>query len=528
MANSDNSNFYALVERRYPADLDACSIETVDGLAYTWRDLHRASGRLANWLASLNLPAGARVAVQIEKSPECLMLYLATLRAGLVYLPLNTAYQRTEIEYFLGDADPAVLVCTPARRAELEPLARRAGCRHVYTLGENRDGTLLQTAAGHADRFATRACGPDAPAAILYTSGTTGRSKGAVLSHRNLSSNALTLDEFWGFAQQRASGRQDVLLHALPLFHVHGLFVASHAALLAGARTLFLPKFDAAQVLDRIPWSTVFMGVPTYYTRLLAEPRFDRALCSGMRLFISGSAPLLAETHREFEQRTGLRILERYGMSETVMLTSNPYFPERGRRIAGTVGVALPDVGVRVVRDDGGPCAPGEIGAVQVRGPNVFSGYWRMPEKTAEEFTADGWFRTGDVGHFGGEGVPSDYLTLVGRSKDLIISGGYNVYPKEIEGYIDEMPNVVESAVIGLPHPDFGEAVAAVVVARRAGALEAAAIVDALRGRIANYKVPKRVFVVEDLPRNTMGKVQKNVLRDRYRSTFTPQTRTAA
>jgi malonyl-CoA/methylmalonyl-CoA synthetase len=528
MSDNEISNFYSLLESRFPADRDSACIETAEGLVYSWRDLHHASGRLANWLASLRLPAGARVAVQVEKSPECLMLYLATLRAGLVYLPLNTAYRQAEIEYFLADAEPDVVVCAPSRRAEIEPLARRAKCRHLQTLGEARDGTLLQAAAPHADGFATRAVGRDALAAILYTSGTTGRSKGAMLTHGNLASNALTLDQYWGFAAERAAGRQDVLLHALPLFHVHGLFVASHAALLAGAKTLMLSKFDLAQVLERLPRSTVLMGVPTYYTRLLAEPAFDRARCAGMRLFISGSAPLLAETHREFESRTGHRILERYGMSETVMLVSNPYFAAEGPRIAGTVGRALPGVEVRVVGDDGAPCAVGEIGNVQVRGPNVFAGYWRMPEKTAEEFTADRWFRTGDVGHFGGAGVPDDYLTLVGRSKDLIISGGYNVYPKEIEGYIDEMPNVVESAVIGLPHPDFGEAVAAVVVARRAGSLDASAIIDGLRGRIANYKVPKRVFVVEDLPRNTMGKVQKNVLRDRYRSTFTPQTRTAA
>ena len=528
MNTMDNANFYALVERRFPADLDSACIETADGLIYSWRDLHHASGRIANWLAALRLPAGARVAVQVEKSPECLLLYLATLRAGLVYLPLNTAYQQSEIEYFLSDAQPDVVVCTPARRAEIEPLARRAKCRHLHTLGDARDGTLLQAAAPHADAFETRQCAPDDLAAILYTSGTTGRSKGAMLSHRNLAANALTLDEFWGFAAERAAGRQDVLLHALPLFHVHGLFVASHAALLAGARTLLLPKFDAAQVLERLPRSTVFMGVPTYYTRLLAEPTFDRARCANMRLFISGSAPLLAETHREFEQRTGHRILERYGMSETVMLVSNPYLAAQGARIAGTVGLPLPGVDVRVVRDDGNACAAGEVGNVEVRGPNVFAGYWRMPEKTAEEFTADGWFKTGDVGHFGGKDVPDGYLTLVGRSKDLIISGGYNVYPKEIEGYIDEMPNVVESAVIGLPHPDFGEAVAAVVVPRRAGAIDATDIVDRLKGKIANYKVPKRVFVVEDLPRNTMGKVQKNVLRERYKSTFTPQKRSAA
>jgi malonyl-CoA/methylmalonyl-CoA synthetase len=521
-------NFYALVEQRFAADLDAACIETAARLVYSWRDLHYASGRIAHWLSSLRLPAGARVAVQVEKSPECLMLYLATLRAGLVYLPLNTAYQKAEIEYFLSDAQPGLMVCTPERRAEIEPLARRAGCRHLHTLGQARDGSLLEEAAPHADAFDTVPRRSDDLAAILYTSGTTGRSKGAMLTHGNLASNALTLDEFWGFAAERAAGRTDVLLHALPLFHVHGLFVASHAALLAGARMLFLPKFDVAQVLARLPRSTVMMGVPTYYTRLLADPAFDRACCASMRLFISGSAPLLAETHREFEARTGHRILERYGMSETIMLVSNPYFPEQGERIAGTVGMPLPGVEVRVVSESGVTCPTGQIGQVEVRGPNVFAGYWRMPEKTAEEFTRDGWFKTGDVGYFGGDLAPPRYLTLVGRSKDLIISGGYNVYPTEIEGYIDEMANVIESAVIGLPHSDFGEAVAAVVVARRPGALDAASIIDGLKGRIANYKIPKRVFVVEDLPRNAMGKVQKNVLRDRYRSTFTLQMRSGA
>ena len=523
-----NENLYAVIKHRFPNELDSICIETHEGLTYSWRDLHLASGCIAHWLGSLGLRPNDRVVVQVEKSPECLMLYLATLRAGLVYLPLNTAYQRAEIEYFLADAEPDVMVCTPGRRREIGPLAKRAKCRHLHTLGEARDGSLLQVATPYADAFQTRIRGSDDLAAILYTSGTTGRSKGAMLSHGNLASNALTLDEFWGFAAERATGRQDVLLHALPLFHVHGLFVASHAALLAGARTLLLSKFDVAQVLERLSRSTVFMGVPTYYTRLLAESTFDRTRCAGMRLFVSGSAPLLAETHREFEQRSGHRILERYGMSETVMLVSNPYFAERGARVAGTVGVPLPGVGVRIVRDDGTACPIGEIGHVQVRGPNVFSGYWRMPEKTEEEFTADGWFKTGDVGHFGGAGVPDNYLALVGRSKDLIISGGYNVYPKEIEGYIDEMPNVVESAVIGLPHPDFGEAVAAVVVTRHAGALDASGVIEGLKGRIANYKVPKRVFVVEELPRNTMGKVQKNVLRDRYKSTFTPPSRSSA
>ena len=448
------------------------------------------------------------------------MLYLATLRAGLIYVPLNADYRRAELDYFLRDAEPALVVCTPSRLAEIEPIARAARCRHVMTLGEQRDGTLLAAAAPFSDEYETVHRAADDLAAILYTSGTTGRSKGAMLSHRNLTSNAVTLDQFWGFKAERDAGRRDVLLHALPLFHAHGLFVASHAALFGGAKMLMLPRFDVAQVLERLPRSTVMMGVPTYYTRLLGEPDFDREHCRSIRLFIAGSAPLLAETHQQFEQRTGHRILERYGMSETVMLTSNPYFEAGGERIAGTVGMPLPGVGVRVVNDDGAECTVGEIGAVQVNGPNVFGGYWRMPDKTKEEFTADGWFRTGDVGHFGGADVPDQYLTLVGRSKDLIISGGYNVYPKEIEGYIDEMPGVAESAVIGVPHKDFGEAVVAVVVGAQGAALNSATIVETLKGRIANYKVPKRVLVVDDLPRNAMGKVQKNVLRERFKDTF--------
>jgi malonyl-CoA/methylmalonyl-CoA synthetase len=520
-----NENLYALIESRLPRDLSAPCIETHDGLVYSWRDLHFASARLAGWLASLDLPrdpdgSAARIVVQVEKSPEALMLYLATLRAGLVYVPLNTAYQRAEVEYFLNDARPAVVVCTPSRVREIEPLARAAGVSHVLTLGERRDGTLLAAAAPFADSFATAQRAADDLAAIVYTSGTTGRSKGAMLTHGNLSSNALVLDEFWGFKEERETGGHDVLLHALPLFHVHGLFVASHAALLSGATMLFLPKFDVRQVLERLPRSTVFMGVPTYYTRLLAEPGFDRHVCRNMRLFISGSAPLLAETFNEFRKRTGHTILERYGMSETVMLVSNPYFGTPRDRLAGTVGVPLPGVEVRVVKAGNEPCAIGEVGDVQVRGPNVFKGYWRMPDKTREEFTADGWFKTGDVGAFGGPGRPDNYLTLVGRSKDLIISGGYNVYPKEVESFIDEMAGVAESAVIGLPHPDFGEAVAAVVVARPGASIDAAQVIAALKDRIANYKVPKRVWVVDELPRNAMGKVQKNRLRERYAGAF--------
>ena len=522
-----NHNLYALIESRMPRDLAAVCLEASGGLVYSYRDLHHGSARIAGWLASLGLAADAdgappRIAVQVEKSPEAVMLYLAALRAGFAYVPLNTAYQAVEIEYFLNDVRPGVFVCTPQRLAQLAPLALQAGCARVVTLGEHRDGSLLEAAAPFADRFGTAVRAASDLAAILYTSGTTGRSKGAMLSHGNLSSNALVLDEFWGFREERDAGGRDVLLHALPIFHVHGLFVALHAALLAGASMIFHSKFDPRQVIAALPRATVFMGVPTYYTRLLAEEGLDRRACRHMRLFVSGSAPLLAETFESFRRRTGHTILERYGMSETVMLVSNPYFGTARDRIAGTVGVPLPGVGVRVVRDDGTASAVGEIGKVEVRGPNVFSGYWHMPEKTAEEFAADGWFRTGDVGCFGGEGRPDTYLTLVGRSKDLIISGGFNVYPKEIEGYIDALPGVVESAVIGLPHPDFGEAVAALVVGSREAPPAPEAIIEKLRGRIANFKVPKRVWVVDELPRNAMGKVQKNLLRERYAATFKP------
>ena len=508
-----NANLYAVLEGGFPADRDRVALETPT-LRYTWNDIDRASACLANLLASLKLPAGERVAVQVEKSPEALLLYLATLRAGLVYLPLNTAYREAEIEYFLGNAEPAVVVCTSANAGWVRRAAAKAGSAHVYTLDEDRTGTLLQAAAAMPQRFRTVARKADDLAAILYTSGTTGRSKGAMLSHGNLASNARVLHQYWGWRED------DVLLHMLPIFHVHGLFVASHGALLAGARMIWLPRLDVDQALRYLPQSTVMMGVPTYYVRLLADARFDRAACANMRLFISGSAPLLTETFADFQARTGQTILERYGMSETVMLTSNPCRPADGERLGGTVGKALPGVQVRVVDDAGQALAAGEIGNVQVRGPNVFSGYWRMPEKTREEFTADGWFKTGDVGRWGGESggraVPADYLSIVGRSKDLIISGGYNVYPKEIETVIDEMQGVLESAVIGVPHPDFGEAVVAVVVPRAGAAIDVAAMQADLKSRIANFKVPKRIHVVDQLPRNTMGKVQKNVLRDAY------------
>ncbi|WP_313459556.1 AMP-binding protein, partial [Achromobacter sp.] len=386
-----NANLYAVLQGGFPKDRSKVALETPD-LEYTWDDIDRATACLANLLTSLDLPDGARVAVQVEKSPEALLLYLATLRAGLVYLPLNTAYREAEIEYFLGNAEPAVVVCASKNHDWVQRAADKAGCAHVYTLDEDRTGTLLDAAGGLPQTFKTVVRQPDDLAAILYTSGTTGRSKGAMLSHGNLAANARVLHEYWGWRED------DVLLHMLPIFHVHGLFVASHGALLAGAKMIWLPKLDADQALHYLPRSTVMMGVPTYYVRLLADPRFDRAVCANMRLFISGSAPLLAETFSDFQTRSGHAILERYGMSETVMLTSNPYDAKLGERLAGTVGRALPGVQVRVVDDAGIALAPGEIGNVQVRGPNVFSGYWRMPEKTREEFTEDGWFKTGDVG----------------------------------------------------------------------------------------------------------------------------------
>lgn len=506
-----NANLYAILATGFPEDHAKVAIETPDR-QYSWSDIDEMSGRIANLLQALNLPAGARVAVQVEKSPEALMLYLATVRAGLVYLPLNTAYKAGEVEYFLTDAEPSVVVCDSKNQGWIGELAVKTNTPHVFTLDADGSGSLAVVASSQGTAFSTVQNQPDDLAAILYTSGTTGRSKGAMLTHQNLSSNAQVLHTYWGW---RAD---DVLLHMLPIFHVHGLFVASHGALLAGAKMIWLPRLDIDQALKYLPQSTVMMGVPTYYVRLLADQRFTREVCKDMRLFISGSAPLLDETFIAFRERTGHTILERYGMSETIMLTSNPFHPADGERRGGTVGKALPGVSVRVVDDEGQAIAVGEIGNVQVRGPNVFSGYWRMPEKTREEFTADGWFKTGDVGKFGGDGIPDDYVSIVGRSKDLIISGGFNVYPKEIELVIDALPGVNESAVIGVPHPDFGEAVVAVVVPREGQTLDADAMLVSLKASLANFKVPKHIYFVDQLVRNTMGKVQKNVLRDHYKN----------
>ncbi|MBC7446096.1 MAG: malonyl-CoA synthase, partial [Polaromonas sp.] len=444
-----NSNLFAALRAAFPADLDAVAVETDSGLLYSWRDLEQGSAMLANLLVSLDLPPGARIAVQVEKSVEALMLYLATLRAGLVFLPLNTAYQSAEIDYFIGNAEPAVVVCSRANFGWVSQIAFKAGTQNVFTLDDDRTGSLLARAAQCSDQHDVAFKQASDMAAILYTSGTTGRSKGAMLSHGNLLSNARVLKNYWGWRTPAEGG--DVLIHALPIFHVHGLFVAIHGALINGSKMIWLSRFDAKKVVEKLPEATVFMGVPTLYVRLLAEPGLTADACRTMRLFIAGSAPLLIDTFHAWQARTGHTILERYGMSETAMLTSNPY--QGGERRGGTVGFALPGVSLRVQDDAGQGLPAGEIGAIQVKGPNVFQGYWRMPEKTAEEFTADGFFKTGDVGQIGEDG----YITIVGRSKDLIISGGYNVYPAEIEGFLNELPGVLESAVVGVPHPDFGE-----------------------------------------------------------------------
>jgi malonyl-CoA/methylmalonyl-CoA synthetase len=523
----ESNNLFSALRAAFPADLDAVAVEAVqdggDALHYSWRDLDRATAMLANLLASLGLPAGARIAVQVEKSVEALMLYLATLRAGYVFLPLNTAYQSAEIEYFVGNAEPSVVVCSPKNFGWVSKIAFKAGTKNVFSLGDDRSGSLLERAAHQSDRHTPVVRAADDLAAILYTSGTTGRSKGAMLTHGNMLSNARVLKDYWGWTKTGGpGGRGDVLVHALPIFHVHGLFVAIHGALINGSKMIWLSKFDPKVVVRKLPEATVFMGVPTLYVRLLGEQGLTKDAVRNMRLFVAGSAPLLLETFNAWRERTGHTILERYGMSETAMLTSNPYGPDarygnQAERRGGTVGFPLPGVHLRVQDDEGQGLPVGEIGGIQVKGPNIFKGYWRMPEKTAEEFTTDGWFKTGDVGKIDERG----YVTIVGRSKDLIISGGYNVYPAEIEGYINDLPGVAESALVGVPHPDFGEVGVAVVIPKPGVSLQPDQIVAELKSKLANFKIPKKCFVVAELPRNTMGKVQKNLLREQHKSLFT-------
>ena len=487
------------------------------GRVYSHGDSAARSAQYANALLELGVEPGDRVAVQAAKSAELIFLYLGCLRIGAVYLPLNTAYTLPELEYFIADAAPRVVVCPPQRLAAVLPLAQRLGVAHVATLGDGPGDGTGGVAAGSLAERADRQdrdcfdveCEVDSLAAILYTSGTTGRSKGAMLTHGNLASNAYCLKASWRYTAD------DVLLHALPLFHIHGLFVAVNVTLAAGASLLLLPAFEPDRVFEQLPAATVLMGVPTFYVRLLQDPRLSREATAHMRLFISGSAPLLAETHREWAARTGHAILERYGMTETGMNTSNPY---GGERVPGTVGRPLPGVALRIVDLDSGVLvAAGAVGMIEVKGPNVFAGYWRMPDKTRAEFRDDGFFVTGDVGHIDERG----YLHIVGRGKDLIITGGYNVYPREIEAELDALPGVAESAVIGLPHPDFGEGVTAVIVATaQQPPPDEAAVIASLRERLAGYKCPKRVLVVPELPRNAMGKVQKNLLRDQYSNLY--------
>ncbi|MEJ1994233.1 MAG: malonyl-CoA synthase [Limibacillus sp.] len=503
-----NENLYALMEAHFPEDRSETVMEVAGGKLYSFEDLDRISGRIGQLLKDKGVKKGDRVAVQVDKSPENLFLYLGCIRIGGVYLPLNTAYTASEVSYFLGDAEPTVAVCRPKVEAEFKGLAEKLGVPHVLTLGAEGGGSLMEEAEGLDPAVGCVESAGDELAAILYTSGTTGRSKGAMLSHRNLGANTLTLRDYWGFT------KDDVLFHALPIFHTHGLFVATHCVLLSGAKMIFLPKFDADQALEMLPRCTAMMGVPTFYTRLLAHPDFGPETCKNMRLFISGSAPLLEETFREFEERSGgFAILERYGMTETCMNTSNPL---DGERRAGTVGFPLPGVEVRIADEEGKVLGTNEIGVLEVKGPNVFSGYWRMPEKTAEEFRPDGFFITGDVAKIDERG----YIHIVGRAKDLVICGGYNVYPKEIELVVDELPGIGESAVIGVPHPDFGEAVAAVATRDGSADITEEQVIEACKGKLANFKVPKCVYFVEELPRNTMGKVQKNQLRETYKDSF--------
>ena len=503
-----NALFAAIRARMAPPETRL--LETDDGQVVTYGDMLARSAQLANALVALGVEPGDRVAVQVEKSAEAIMLYLATVRAGAVFLPLNTAYTVAELDYFFSDAEPRIVVVDPAKAEAIRPVAEKTGAR-LETLDAGGKGSLPALADAQAASFEDRPREPDELAAILYTSGTTGRSKGAMLSHANLISNAEVLVDAWRFTSK------DVLIHALPIFHTHGLFVATNVVLFSGASMIFQAKFDPDRIIAALPRATTLMGVPTFYVRLLQHPGLTPEATAGMRLFVSGSAPLLSETHSAWRERTGHAILERYGMTETNMNTSNPY---DGERRAGTVGFPLAGTQLRVVDPENGRELPqGDIGMIEVRGPNVFRGYWRMPEKTKAEFRPDGFFITGDLGRIDADG----YVQIVGRGKDLIISGGFNIYPKEIETEIDALDGVVESAVIGVAHPDMGEGVVAVVVAKPGAGLTQQSVLDAIGPRLARFKHPRHVAFVDELPRNTMGKVQKNVLRETYAGVFAPK-----
>lgn len=503
---------YTIFRDRCLAEPDNPFVILSDNRTLTYAGALRRTAQLANFFLSIGIRPGDRIAIQAEKSVEALLTYLAALRMGAVYLPLNTAYTAAEVEYFLEDAGPTLFICRPQDKAGLSALCARLGVAHCLSLDPDGGGELAEAADRQPDDLADVEAAEDALAAILYTSGTTGRSKGAMLSHANLCSNAQTLCSFWKFSAN------DRLLHALPIFHTHGLFVATNITICAGSAMIFLPRMDAAELVRLMPRATVLMGVPTFYTRLLAEPAFTHALASHMRLFVSGSAPLSAETHREFSARTGHAILERYGMTETNMNTSNPY---DGERVPGSIGIPLPGVEVQIADPDTGrPLPQGEVGVIEVRGPNIFQGYWRMPEKTAEEFRPNGFFITGDLGLIDEKG----YFRIVGRAKDLIISGGFNIYPAEVEAELDAVPGVAESAVIGVAHPDLGEAVVAIIRSHDQEPDEAG-VLTAIEHRLARFKQPRRVIFVPELPRNTMGKVQKRLLRETYSDIFADRAR---
>ena len=484
-------------------------LELADGTIITHRDYLQLSAQYAHVFSQLGVNTGDRVAVQIGKSPQALAVYAACVQAGIIFLPLNTAYTAEEVSYFVHDSGARVILCDENRLDALQPLANATGAV-LETMNNDGSGSFALKAERMPTVFSTVARSIDDLTAFLYTSGTTGRSKGAMLSQENLLSNSQTLVNEWAFTSE------DVLLHALPIFHTHGLFVATNVSLLAGNKIIFMPKFDLNVIIEQMPKATTMMGVPTFYTRLLDDKRFTKELTADMRLFISGSAPLLAETHIQFENRTGHRILERYGMTETNMNTSNPY---KGERKAGTVGFPLPGIEIKITDSKtGAPLPQGDIGEIEVRGPNVFKGYWQMPEKTAEELRKDGFFITGDLGQIDEDG----YLHIVGRNKDLIISGGYNIYPKEIELLLDDEEGVLESAVIGVPHPDFGETIVGVLVAENGAELNPDAIKKNIGTSLARFKQPQKLIIVTELPRNTMGKVQKKILREEYRDLYAP------
>lgn len=502
----NNSNIYELFRSKFPSDTEAVFLEHERG-SLLYSQIENETGQLTALLKQLGVKKGDRVIVQVEKTAEAVLLYLACLRAGAIFIPLNTAYTAQEVRYFMEDANPHLIVCRPQDLETITGCAGELNVPHVMTLDDQGSGSLVEAKSNAPLSTDIQHCESNDTACILYTSGTTGRPKGAMLSHDNLSSNAKVLHDYWHWKEG------DVLLHALPIFHVHGLFVALHCALLNASKVIFLTKFSLPAIKENLPHSTVMMGVPTFYVRLLEDPEFNKDMCKNMRLFIAGSAPLLAETFKEFENISGHKILERYGMTEAGMITSNPY---DGGRVPSTVGYALPDVSARVADGTGSEMPRGEVGILEIKGPNVFQGYWCMPEKTAEEFRKDGFFITGDMATMDGDGR----ISIVGRAKDLVISGGFNVYPKEVENAIDEMDGVKESAVIGVPHPDFGEGVTAVIVKEQTSDITEEGVIKFLKEKIARFKQPNRIFFLDELPRNTMGKVQKKALRDTYHNLY--------